>query len=100
MKRRLLPTIALAACAAALLVPAGAQARWVVPGHGWGHGVGMSQYGAYGFAKEGRSYKRILRHYYKGVEIGSGKTRTVRVLLTSGLGSLDFTDARRACGKR
>lgn len=36
---------------------------------GSGHGVGMSQYGANGMAKEGKSYKEILRHYYSGTEI-------------------------------
>jgi stage II sporulation protein D len=36
---------------------------------GWGHGVGMSQYGADGMAKEGKSYEDIITHYYRGVEI-------------------------------
>ena len=36
---------------------------------GYGHGVGMSQYGAYGMAKEGYTYDEILKHYYSGVEI-------------------------------
>ncbi|HHX93762.1 MAG TPA: stage II sporulation protein D [Tenericutes bacterium] len=36
---------------------------------GYGHGVGMSQYGANGMAKEGYNYKEILLHYYYGVEI-------------------------------
>lgn len=36
---------------------------------GFGHGVGMSQYGALGMAKEGYSYDKILKHYYKNVEI-------------------------------
>lgn len=36
---------------------------------GYGHGVGMSQYGANGMAKEGYSYDQILKHYYQGVEI-------------------------------
>lgn len=36
---------------------------------GYGHGVGMSQYGAYGMAKEGYNYEQILKHYYQGVEI-------------------------------
>ena len=36
---------------------------------GNGHGVGMSQYGANVLAKKGKSYKDILRHYYKGIEI-------------------------------
>ncbi len=36
---------------------------------GYGHGVGMSQYGALGMAKEGYKYDEILKHYYTGVEI-------------------------------
>lgn len=40
---------------------------------GSGHGVGMSQYGAQGMAKEGYSYKDILKHYYQGIEISKNK---------------------------
>jgi stage II sporulation protein D len=36
---------------------------------GYGHGVGMCQYGANGMAKEGKNYKDILTHYYSGVTI-------------------------------
>ena len=36
---------------------------------GYGHGVGLSQYGANGMAKEGYNYKEILKHYYEGTEI-------------------------------
>ena len=36
---------------------------------GFGHGVGMSQYGANGMAKEGYKYDEILKHYYQGTEI-------------------------------
>ena len=36
---------------------------------GYGHGVGMSQYGAHGMAKNGYSYKEILSHYYGGTEL-------------------------------
>jgi len=36
---------------------------------GYGHGVGMSQYGAHGMAKEGYTYDQILKHYYQGIEI-------------------------------
>ena len=36
---------------------------------GSGHGVGLSQYGADGMAKEGYTYRQILKHYYTGVEI-------------------------------
>jgi stage II sporulation protein D len=41
----------------------------IITTKGFGHGVGMSQYGANGMAKEGKSYKEILAHYYQGVEI-------------------------------
>lgn len=37
--------------------------------YGYGHGVGMSQYGANYMAKQGKSYREILTHYYTGVEI-------------------------------
>jgi stage II sporulation protein D len=100
MKGRVFTTLALAAAVAALSLPAGAAGKWVVPGKGYGHGVGMSQYGAYGQAKNGKSYKKILRHYYTGVRVGRAKTRSVRVLLTTGLGALQFTEARQACGKK
>lgn len=35
--------------------------------YGYGHGVGMSQYGANGMAKKGYTYENILKHYYQGV---------------------------------
>ena len=41
----------------------------IVKNKGYGHGVGMSQYGAQGMAKEGYTYDQILKHYYTGVEI-------------------------------
>ena len=41
----------------------------VIDTKGYGHGVGMSQYGALGMAKEGYNYKEILKHYYIGAEI-------------------------------
>jgi stage II sporulation protein D len=43
--------------------------RFVFTGRGWGHGVGMCQVGAYGLAKQGWSYERILKAYYTGIEI-------------------------------
>ena len=36
---------------------------------GYGHGVGLSQYGANGMAKAGSNYEQILKHYYKGVKL-------------------------------
>src|SRR5215208_1990298 len=41
-----------------------------IKGHGWGHGVGLSQWGAYGFAQHGSTYAQILAHYYRGTELG------------------------------
>ncbi len=38
-------------------------------GRGWGHGVGMCQYGAFGLARMGVKYDDIIRHYYTGVEV-------------------------------
>ncbi|HEY2354733.1 MAG TPA: SpoIID/LytB domain-containing protein [Gaiellaceae bacterium] len=56
----------------------------IVSGHGWGHGVGMSQYGAYGYALHGWKYKRILYHYYPGTTLEKGGEPNVRVLLVHG----------------
>src|SRR3954467_6146737 len=53
----------------------------VLRGHGWGHGLGMSQWGAYGYAKRGWTYDRILAHYYSGTTLGPARISTVRVLL-------------------
>jgi stage II sporulation protein D len=55
----------------------------VVNGHGWGHGLGMSQWGAYGYAKHGWTFDRILAHYYTGTTLGPAKVSTVRVLLAA-----------------
>ncbi len=43
----------------------------VFEGFGWGHGVGLCQWGAYFMAKEGYTYKQILEHYYPGARISS-----------------------------
>jgi SpoIID/LytB domain protein len=61
--------------------PAGSGALFVFSGHGWGHGVGMSQYGAYGYALHGASYQQILDHYYPGTTLGPGTGAKFRVLL-------------------
>ncbi|WLR50695.1 stage II sporulation protein D [Bacillus tianshenii] len=45
--------------------------RIVVTTRGWGHGVGMSQYGANGMASEGKEVQEIIAHYYQGTNISS-----------------------------
>jgi len=83
----------------ALAPAAAAQVNWVVNGRGFGHGVGMSAYGAYGFAKHGKSYRFILGHYFTGTSVGKvGKPGQIRVLLGTSGGDVEFTGATGACG--
>jgi stage II sporulation protein D len=42
---------------------------FVFTGRGWGHGVGMCQFGAYGLAKQGLTVEQILKTYYTGIEL-------------------------------
>ncbi len=85
------PALALA-LVAALLGPAGASTQsappaavtattFVITGRGWGHGVGMSQWGAYGYARNGVSYDRILAHFYPGTKLVVAGSAKVNVLL-------------------
>jgi stage II sporulation protein D len=84
--------LALVAVLAIAVVPASGQAPassygeavFVVSGRGWGHGVGMSQYGAYGQAQAGRTYVEILAHYYTGTTIAKAGRKVLRVLLGEG----------------
>ncbi len=64
---------------------------FTITGRGWGHGIGMSQWGAYGLAKHGSGYKSILQHYYSGVGFTTVRNSTVRVLLQSGLQAVKLT---------
>jgi SpoIID/LytB domain protein len=54
---------------------------FLITGGGWGHGVGMSQWGAHGQALSGRTYREILAYYYRGTELGEAPVANVRVLL-------------------
>jgi SpoIID/LytB domain protein len=82
----LVPALAVSATALAQepAPPTTGEALFVLSGRGWGHGVGMSQWGAYGQANAGRSYDQILAHYYTGTELGSTGRKDVRVLLAEG----------------
>ena len=65
-----LAIVAMAAVALVVLWPsqviAHADDEWVIEGGGWGHGIGLSQYGAYGMALDGFQADEILAHYYSG----------------------------------
>ncbi|MES1194072.1 MAG: SpoIID/LytB domain-containing protein [Solirubrobacterales bacterium] len=68
--RRIAASLSLTLLAALALAPsAPAAGRLVVKGHGYGHGIGMSQYGALGFAQHGSSYRDILGHYYEQTDV-------------------------------
>ncbi|MEK7702256.1 MAG: SpoIID/LytB domain-containing protein [candidate division NC10 bacterium] len=54
----------------------GAMARFA--GRGYGHGVGMSQWGAKGMAEQGHKAERILEYYYPGTTLGSLNTRSAQ----------------------
>lgn len=77
--------ILLATCATSLLCAGGARAAdLLISGGGYGHGVGMSQQGALGYAEHGFSYQAILAHYYTGTALGAAPAGTqVRVLMGS-----------------
>jgi SpoIID/LytB domain protein len=69
MRSRL--ALILTLCAGLLLVSgtAGAETTFTFYGSGWGHGIGMSQYGALGLAQNGWGANRIIRHYYRGADV-------------------------------
>ncbi|HEX7519437.1 MAG TPA: hypothetical protein VF325_04085, partial [Candidatus Deferrimicrobium sp.] len=43
--------------------------EWRFTGEGWGHGVGLCQFGANGMARRGAGFREILARYYPGTEI-------------------------------
>src|SRR5215212_4298196 len=98
MRRLAVATTALACLAAP--AAAAAATTYVVKGGGFGHGVGMSQYGAQGYAQHGWTYRDILAHYYTGTEIGQAPTKTIRVLLRQGAGSVTLSHISRAGAKK
>ena len=74
MLRLAATVVAALASVAAGAGPASASApsptAFVLSGGGWGHGVGMSQWGAFGQARKGRDYRTILAYYYPGTTLG------------------------------
>jgi stage II sporulation protein D len=54
-----------------------------VRGHGWGHGIGMGQYGALGGARAGKTWREVVAHYYRGTTVGSVGSPVIRVRVAS-----------------
>lgn len=88
----------LVAIAMTAAMPSTASASWVIEGKGFGHGAGMSQYGAQGRAQNGRGFRGILRHYYSGTRIGTVRPQRLRILLAT-QPEVGFQRATRACGR-
>jgi len=100
LARAVLALLALASLAGFAATPADAGVSWIVHGRGFGHGVGMSAYGAYGYALQGKGYRFILGHYYSGTTIGTVEgPRVVRVLLDISDDDVVLGGATSACGK-
>ncbi len=108
MKKMPISKIALlAAMIGVSLVPAApavAQEKTVtIRGGGYGHGIGMSQYGALGRAQRGKTAEQILEHYYTGAKVSSEpSSRTIKVGLLPNYGgnqgSLSFATEPFASG--
>ena len=100
--RFLLPLLIAIAVVLPIATPPGKAdaATWTIRGGGFGHGIGMSAYGAYGMGQAGFKYGRILGHYYRGIQIRKvAKKRNIKVLLDTD-SSPRFSGARWACGRK
>lgn len=97
MRRRTPITLALTLVASLVLplagTPAGAASTFRFHGSGYGHGLGMSQWGAEGLAEMGWGYKKILRHFYQGTAVGRDENlpASIRIGLTESRGSVHLT---------
>ena len=83
--------IVILAAAVLTMIPAHAEpaisarsGSFTIRGAGWGHGWGMSQYGAYGAARKGLSWKQILAFYYRGTRLNKLPSGTkIKVWITA-----------------
>jgi stage II sporulation protein D len=101
--RRVLLTLPAMMCATALALaaPASGATNFYIQGAGFGHGIGLSQYGAYGFAQHGWTYDQILKHYYTGIQLEKlPADREVRVLLAPNVSVASFSGATSANGHK
>jgi stage II sporulation protein D len=71
--------------------PASARTTVIISGGGWGHGIGMSQYGAFGRAQNGAGAEQILEHYYSGASVTKKTMGRIRVGLLQGRSGIRVT---------
>ena len=87
------------AMALAAAPTAGAKTvTFVLRGAGFGHGIGMSQYGAEGYAEHGAGYRDILTHYYSGTEVGQSSDQSIRVILQQAVSAAKVAGVTQASG--
>src|SRR3954454_22781262 len=94
--RKLVLLTAIAALGLVSQASAATRSNFTIRGAGFGHGIGMSQYGAYGYAAHGADWRSIVLHYFKDTHLGNAAGRTIRVLLQSGNGTVWVSGATRA----
>lgn len=76
--------VAHAPTAAADAIDRPSAGKFTIKGAGFGHGWGMSQYGAYGAARKGKTWKQILAFYYPGTSLGTLSSRAaIKVWITA-----------------
>jgi stage II sporulation protein D len=94
MRKLVLATVAVLLVAAPA---AHATTKLTITGAGFGHGIGMSQYGTYGYSLHLKTYDYILGHYYSGTTLGAlDANPEVKVLLQGSKKSIAFTGALSA----
>jgi SpoIID/LytB domain protein len=89
----LLLVVAVTALGVLPVAPASAGGSFTFYGSGFGHGLGMSQWGAYGLAKDGWAHKRILTHFYSETSVrqAASPPRNLRIGLTQGEAAVRLT---------
>jgi SpoIID/LytB domain protein len=95
---RRIRSLALVVAVSAALLPVGsasAGGSFILYGSGWGHGLGLSQWGAYGLAQQGWTAKQILTHFYSGTKVEKAQQppSEIRVALTTGEERIHLTAA-------
>jgi stage II sporulation protein D len=91
--------VAIVTMALAFAGSAMADGSFYIRGGGFGHGIGMSQYGSYGYALHGKDYRWILGHYYQHTTLGkTSPNKIVRVLV--GTSSAAFSGATQVGNKK
>src|SRR3954453_19285019 len=66
---------------AAPTAPPPGSITFLISGRGYGHGIGMSQYGARGYAEQGGTFAQILQHYSPQTTPGTAPVASIRVLV-------------------